>query len=404
MNNIRKLIVSSSRFVFVLLILLLAFVYAMFQGGQVSWTIFYMVLPFASYSLLLFFYPLQHITAERIVQTSNAYTGGKLSVRLLLKRPYRFPLLYTIVSERWRDGQKTFLKEQRPTRVFIFGFRKVLDWRYEIEQLPRGEHTFEGVEVEVVDFFGWMRKSQFIPVKSTILVYPKTTDIHLLPVNGHKDGGSAIALFNRMKNTTIATGLRDYQAGDRMTWVHWKSFARTQKLMSKEFEDRRVQEMTLLLDSRPSDMFEAQVELTASILKKGFQQFGNIGLLSTDREGQPFPNILTEEQYRQAFIHLANVQPTEDAAFWLAKRYGNVFRQAGTPIIITGSPDERFLESVASCVHNPRAIICFAVLPSDHATRTRILADIRQARKRGIVVHAMTQERFGSAFEEVTRL
>ena len=79
MKQVRKLVTSSGRFVFVLLVLLSAFVFAMFQGGYVSWTIFYAILPFVFYSIALFFYPLSNLTAERIIRTPNVQNGGKLN-------------------------------------------------------------------------------------------------------------------------------------------------------------------------------------------------------------------------------------------------------------------------------------------------------------------------------------
>ena len=57
MKKMRKVLDVSGRFIFVLGVLALTFIYAMFQGGKVSWTIFYSLLPFVVYSTLLFFYP-----------------------------------------------------------------------------------------------------------------------------------------------------------------------------------------------------------------------------------------------------------------------------------------------------------------------------------------------------------
>ena len=31
--------------------------------------------------------------------------------------------------------------------------------------MPRGEHVLEGVEIEVSDFFGWIRKTSFHPTE-----------------------------------------------------------------------------------------------------------------------------------------------------------------------------------------------------------------------------------------------
>ena len=75
----------------------------------------------------------------------------------------------------------------------------------------------------------------------------------------------------------MATGVRDYQSGDRVTWIHWKSFARTQTLMTKEFEDRRSQELFILMDGQTVKTFEELVELTASILKEASSHQAGIG-------------------------------------------------------------------------------------------------------------------------------
>ena len=68
MKNIKKMLDSSVRILFVLAVLASTFVFAMFQGGKLSWTIFYVILPFILYSILLFLYPM----SEMIVRTGNS--------------------------------------------------------------------------------------------------------------------------------------------------------------------------------------------------------------------------------------------------------------------------------------------------------------------------------------------
>ena len=98
MTTVRKMIDISSRLLFVLFVLVATFVFAMFQGGMVSWTIFYIILPFIIYSLLLFFYPMSKMTVERTIRTPHVQNGEKLIVSLSIKRKGRFPLLYTVVT------------------------------------------------------------------------------------------------------------------------------------------------------------------------------------------------------------------------------------------------------------------------------------------------------------------
>ena len=288
MLKVYKAVISASRFLFVLLIAISAFVFAMFQGGVVSWTIFYAIIPFIIYSIVLFFYPLIDFSAERLFRTPNVQHGEKLSVNILLKRRFRFPLLYTVIEEKWHDD--TLLKETGELKkLFVLGFKKEIEWAYVVERMPRGEHLLEGVTIEVTDFFGWIRKSYLIPIKNTVLVYPKTMNVQYVPIDTQYDQGSMISPYSIVQETTMASGVRDYQSGDRVSWIHWKSFARTQLLMTKEFEDRQSQDMFIVFDKRPSEAFEEKVEFAASIVQEALKQQAGIGFLSLGAESTVFP-------------------------------------------------------------------------------------------------------------------
>ena len=128
------------------------------------------------------------------------------------------------------------------------------------------------------------------------------TDIHYVPFDTQYDRGTMASPLNIVKDTTMATGVRDYQSGDRVTWIHWKSFARTQTLMTKEFEDRRSQELFLIMDGRASEVFEEQVELTASILKEASSHQAGLALMTTGPKPSLFPFIQSEEHlHRRLF-------------------------------------------------------------------------------------------------------
>ncbi|MFJ7936775.1 DUF58 domain-containing protein [Sporosarcina sp. NPDC096371] len=401
MRKVRKVLDIFGRFLFVLCVLALTFVFAMFQGGKVSWTIFYSLLPFVMYSTLLFFYPLTEIKVKRSIQTVSNRNGGKFLVTLLVKRKSRFPLLYTVVSEKWADDKRDSMVDVRLKKLFIFGFRKEKEWQYEIEQLPRGEHVLQGVVVEVSDFFGWLRKTKFIDAKDTILVFPKMMDLDYVPFDTQYDRGTQASLLNIVKDTTMATGVRGYQPGDRVTWIHWKSFARTQTLMTKEFEDRRSQELFLILDGRVTGTFEEQVELTASIMKEASSHQAGLALMTTGSESSLFPMIQSEEQQHQALVHLAKIKPTEKDKTATSSDFGTGFQHGGSIVLVTGKPDWSFMKSLLRGTKNARSIICFVVIKGDEPTPSAIEEDIRLARSKGVIVHVLGKEQFREAFKEV---
>ncbi|KAA0941682.1 DUF58 domain-containing protein [Sporosarcina sp. ANT_H38] len=400
MTTVKKIIDISGRLLFVLFVLVSAFVFAMFQGGVVSWTIFYVILPFAIYSIFLFFYPMSNMTVERTIKTPHVQNGEKLVVTLSIKRRDRFPLLYTVASDKWVEHELAILEVAKLKHLFIFGFHKEVEWEYEIEKMPRGEHVLQGLEVEVSDFFGWFRKTRFIEAENTILVFPKITGIHYVPFDTQYDQGTMASPLNIIKDTTMATGVRNYQSGDRMTWIHWKSFARTQTLMTKEFEDRRSQELFIIMDGRQTKMFEELVELTASILKEASSHQAGLALMTSGPKPSLFPFIQSEERLHMALVHLAKIKPTIEASL---ADFDTAFQQGGSIVLITGNPDGPFIQSVLRSVKNVKSIICLVVVERDDPTFQRIEEDIRSAKSKGITVHLLRREQFTDAFSEVVR-
>lgn len=399
MEKVLRLLMSTSRFVFVLFLLLLAFGYAMFEGGIVSWTIFYTISPFILYSIGLFFYPLRDLTGKRIIQKLSMQNGEKLNVKLILTRKFRFPILYTVVEEKWQND--TLLKKAvEVKKISVLGFRKNLEWDYEIEGMLRGEQKIKGIIIEVTDFFGWIRKTHFIPIEDTVLVYPEMMNIDYIPIGAQYNQGTIITPYRIIKDTTMATGVRDYQPGDRVSWIHWKSFARTQTLMTKEFEDRRSLDSLLVFDRRSSETFEEQVEFAASILQEASEQQMGIGFLATGHRSTFYPATQSKLQVGKILIHLAKIMPAGEHSQEISADYRAVFGRSGRILVVTGNPNWVFLESIIANVANARAIICFVIVEKDSSPSGRLAEDIQFAKSKGIAMHILAREQFSMVFRE----
>lgn len=399
MRKGKELLSVTGRFVFIVGLFFSVYVFAMFQGGKVSWTIFYMLTPFLLYSIALFAYPMNNIKAERVIRTKTIESGGKLAVTVRLTRTVPFPLLYTVAIEKWADPAMVKSAKNRTKKIFLFGFKKSVEFSYEIDKLPRGEHIVEGVEMEVSDFFGWIHKRAFIELKDAILVYPNTTSIKYVPINAQYDRGSLVSPFSLVKDTTMATGVRDYQAGDRVTWIHWKSFARTQNLMTKEFEDRQSEDIVVLLDGRESNLFEEKVELAASIVEEASNHQANIAFVSSGGETVAFPFIHSADQLHDVFVHLAKIRPavTED----VQPMSSTLSAVAGSVVLVTADPDWTFIQSMMALVKNTKSVICFVLVDGENSLPPQLQEQIRFAKAKGITIHALSRKQFTEAFKEV---
>ena len=98
--------------IYPLILLIATFVFAMFQGGFVSWFLFYTFLPFALYSFVLIFNPLTSIEVERKVTKREYVAGDTIEVKITMVRKNRLPLLYIMVEDEleqpWKGQSSDF--------------------------------------------------------------------------------------------------------------------------------------------------------------------------------------------------------------------------------------------------------------------------------------------------------
>ncbi|HSJ38234.1 MAG TPA: DUF58 domain-containing protein [Planococcus sp. (in: firmicutes)] len=403
MKQVKKALALWGRIIFVLFILLLTFSFAMFQGGFVSWFIFYMALPFVLYSLLLNFYPLQGIQLTRKIHTTQIRRGQKYSATIRFERKNSFPLLYTVLTEKTTSIALRNRNFSDNRTMFMPGFRKSHTWHYEIEDMPRGEHVLEGIELEVADFFGWTKKTKMFPLKQTILVYPNIVDIPYRALESNYDQGAMAAPHTLVKDTTMATGIRDYQPGDRVSWIHWKSFARTQTLRTKEFEDRQAEDLFLLDDRKPSRNFESQVELTASLLQSIVRGNSSVAYMSVGSSVDSFPVIHSESHLQHVMYYLTKVLPDLDrSADEVVSRNLQQIR-ATALIYITTRLTVEMVEAIRRNVKNLNVCMCLVVTDKGERLEEADEAAHQFASSKGFVVKLVAPENFASVFTEVSR-
>lgn len=104
------------KFLLLLILMGVTFSYAMFQGGFVSWFLFYSFLPFSLYSIFVFLYPLSEFYVERSFESAEYKAGDELKVTITLTRKLPFPLFYLVLEDVVTDSvfhQSGFQKRKR---------------------------------------------------------------------------------------------------------------------------------------------------------------------------------------------------------------------------------------------------------------------------------------------------
>jgi uncharacterized protein (DUF58 family) len=121
-------------------------------------------------------------------------------------------------------------------------------WKIRTYCLERGRFRLGPITLTSGDPFGLFRIKYHLPHTSSMVVYPKTVTLRSFPLPiGMLPGGDALRRRTHYI-TTNASGVRDYEPGDPFNRIHWKSTARKDRLIVKEFELDPLADVWILLD------------------------------------------------------------------------------------------------------------------------------------------------------------
>lgn len=110
----------------------------------------------------------------------------------------------------------------------------------------RGLHRFEGYRVATKFPFGLFRKSRDVERSMEILVYPAPVTVTRPPPRARVYGEVSAETAGRRGDFF---GLREHRTGDDRRDVHWRSTARSGRMMVREYEDEHTKSVSVLIDN-----------------------------------------------------------------------------------------------------------------------------------------------------------
>lgn len=135
----------------------------------------------------------------------------------------------------------------------------------------RGRLEFAGMTLGQPDPLGLVKGLGRIPLEARLVALPRRYRLPALPMPGrrkYQPGG--VSLTAASGDTEEFLALRDYRPGDPLHRLHWKSFARTGKPVTKEFQDEFFERHALVLDTGGTqgedEAFEDAVAIAASFV------------------------------------------------------------------------------------------------------------------------------------------
>lgn len=321
------------QFLFTSILLIILFCYAMFQGGFVSWFLFFSYIPIFSYHILLIFYPLKKWQLRREIEQQSIYAGDDISVSINIKRKIPFPISFCVVEDILPDSLNKMdhrfqsAKEQpiayvdRQFKKVIFPwFKQDLVLQFHLKYVPRGEHHLEQIKIKTGDVFGFVTKEHVFKVKNELKVYPRRRKVNISEqMTGIEQGAISAPALN-IRSAHIASGIREYAPGDKLSWINWKQTARKNKMMTKEFEQEKSTDTLIVLDSSYHEgkdrlAFEGAVEVAAGLIETLPKRATNIGFLSIGSDIFQVPLYNHPAKVTRIREYLMQVQSTNKKGF-----------------------------------------------------------------------------------------
>lgn len=285
----------------------------------------------------------------------SAVEGESVIVTLELENEDRWPKPHLLVSDHLPPGLERL--ERNAVPVSLEASRKATV-TYSLRPQKRGCYTLGPLEVNAADPLGIFQFRSEVPVASSLVVYPSPVPLpsFFLP-GGNPYGASPLHSAEMRGEGSEFYGIREYQPGDPLRRVHWRSSARMGRLAVVEYEHDVSVEVTVVLDTeRGSEVryepkgerrgasgavwkettLEYGVTLAASIVHLAASQNDIVRLVAPGYAGWRDPGLRGAEALRVALDALARVEADQprSVAETLAAHAG-LFRRDSFVVVIT---------------------------------------------------------------------
>jgi uncharacterized protein (DUF58 family) len=199
---------------------------------------------------------------------------------------------------------------ERVTRLEGVGARRT--GGYLLEALRRGRYELQDVTAVLEDPFGLARAQVGLTAASTILVYPRLVELDRLFSGIGTSLPEGRRLLMRQTSGFDLHSVRDYQQGESLRRVHWRSTAKRSRLMVKELEDAPRDEIAIVLDARAGTrpaVFDVQVRAAGSILFAHASRNRRAVLVVNGTRQEAVQTTASEGDRRRALEVLAAAEP-----------------------------------------------------------------------------------------------
>lgn len=355
----------------ILVLAIICFVVAQGTNITLFFYLFYLLLALLLLAYLWSWSNLKGVHVTRDVGTRRAQVGEEARERIILDNQWPLPKLWIEVQDHsdmplHAAGFVAYLPGNERRR-----------WTVRTPCTMRGKWTLGPVTLHSGDPFGIFKLERPVDATSDLIVYPATVNLPEFRLPSAELPGGADLRSRTFHVTPNVSSIREYVPGDSFNRIHWRSTARANKMMVKEFEldptadvwiiadmHERSQavaeeQRTLYRDRRsgndiqvPESTEEYIVSAAASIGRHLLNGSRNVGLLAWGQHREIIP---PEREARQLYkilesLAVLRAHGTHPLAEVLIAESAQ-FSRSSTMIVITSSVDPAWVTSLQQLLY-----------------------------------------------------
>jgi uncharacterized protein (DUF58 family) len=249
------------------------------------------------------------VRVERRWPAREHVEGDDVEQRVIVRPSGAVPPAAAALAERIGSlGEQRHALRRQGRRLFV---------DYSLRSLPRGRYVFSDSRIEIRDPFGLQQRVIPLAMPGALLVYPRIVHLDRLFSESGSHALEGRRLLLRRPTGFDLHSVRDYEQGESLRKVHWRTTARRGQLMVKELEDAPRDEIAVLLDAHADSSagasFEVQVRAAASILDAYVRRNRRTVLVVNSAQRTSLQVHSPVDDRRRALELLAGIEPTARA-------------------------------------------------------------------------------------------
>lgn len=233
------------------LLMVMAFVFAMIQGGNLPYEIFYGFLITFVFAVLYLNRVIKGLNVRSSMDRRIYSTGDEGQMNIILENASLFPIIYLTVKSEMLGA----VNEKYSGDAFSLNIddHKIIKKSFSFNR--RGVYGFSNYKVDVKDLFSIIGETREFKEEKVVRVYPRICPIRSTLANG----GDMFMKINdnrgSLEDMSLTKDIRKYEYGDSLKKVHWKISAKHNELYVKNYENITGERCVIFFNMNEEDYF-----------------------------------------------------------------------------------------------------------------------------------------------------